>query len=311
MITDPHIPVMLNEVIAELKIKTDGIYVDATFGRGGHTKAILAKLGAYGRVIVIDKDPYAIEIAKKLSEQDHRVSVYYGSYEDILDFCQTENIIGNVNGVILDLGVSSPQLEQANRGFSFSKDGPLDMRMDPNKGRSAGEWLQQADEQEIYKVLKVYGEEKYARRIARAICHAKQEQSITTTKSLSDLITNVYPRKYELNKHPATRSFQAIRIFINNELEELVKVLEPSVNILAPAGRLVVISFHSLEDRIVKRFINEQAKGDNFPYKLPITAKQLQPLLKKIGKLQRPSHKEILENSRARSAVLRVAEKLG
>ena len=310
MIVEPHVPVMLNEVIAGLKIKAGGIYIDATFGRGGHTKAILAKLGNYGRVIVIDKDPEAIAIAKKLSERDRRISVYHGSYADILEFCQIENIIGSVNGIILDLGASSPQLEQADRGFSFSKDGPLDMRMDPSRGRSAGEWLKQAQEKEIYRVLKIYGEERYARRIAKAICHARQGQPITTTKNLSDLITNIYPRKYELNKHPATRSFQAIRIFINNELEELKKVLGPIVEILAPNGRLVVVSFHSLEDRIVKRFINEQAKGDKFPYKLPVQAKQLQPSLKKIGKLQKPEHKEVLQNARARSAVLRIAEKL-
>ena len=309
MVVETHIPVMEQEIIAGLKIKVDGIYIDATFGRGGHTKAILARLGREGRVIVIDKDPEAIAIAKKIQKEDNRISVYHGSYAHILNFCQAEEVVGKVNGIVLDLGISSPQIDEAKRGFSFLKDGPLDMRMDPSCGITAAEWLAQADELEITKVLKNYGEEKYAKRIAAAICRAKLGKPITTTKTLADIISSVYPRKHELNKHPATRSFQGIRIFINNELEDLRQVLEPVIRILSPTGRLVVISFHSLEDRIIKQFINEQAKGDKFPIKFPVMASQLQPTLKKLSK-QKPREEEIMHNIRARSAILRIAEKL-
>lgn len=310
MITAAHTPVMESEVITGLKIKADGIYIDATFGRGGHTKGILACLGSTGRVLVIDKDPEAIAAARQLQTEDVRVIVYHGSFADILTFCEAENIVGKVNGVVLDLGLSSPQIEHAARGFSFLKDGPLDMRMDPNHGVTAAEWLAKADEDKIREVLKNYGEEKYAKRIAHAICRARQDGPITTTKALTDIISSVYPRKFELNKHPATRTFQGIRIFINNELDDLRKALAAMVNVLAIAGRIVVISFHSLEDRIVKQFINDAANGSKkIPYKLPVRAATLQPLLKKIGKLQ-PRDEEIQQNIRARSAILRIAEKL-
>jgi len=309
MVIAIHIPVMEKELITGLNIKSNGSYIDATFGRGGHTRAILEKLGPDGRVLVIDKDPDAILAAKKLQVEDPRISIYHGSYTNMQQFSETEKVFGKIDGIILDLGLSSPQLDEANRGFSFMKDGPLDMRMDPTSGVSAADWLKNANSDEIASVLKVYGEEKHAKLIANAICRAMQEQPITTTKRLADIISNVYPRKYELHKHPATRSFQGIRIFINNELEDLKKALEPVVSILNFGGRLVIISFHSLEDRIVKQFIANEAKGDIFPRMLPVMASQLQPTLKKFGK-QKPQEDEILRNVRARSAILRVAEKL-
>lgn len=307
---EEHTSVMTTEIITGLKIKPDGTYIDATFGCGGHTRAILAKLSIAGRVIVIDKDPAAIAIARKLQAQDNRVTVYHGSFANILQFCQDAGIIGKVDGIVLDLGVSSPQLDTAQRGFSFNQDGPLDMRMDPSVGSPASTWLAHATAKDIANVLRSYGEEKHATLIANAILRAREGKPITTTKALADLISNIYPRKYELNKHPATRSFQAIRIFINNELEDLKAVLKPIVEILNNNGRLVVLSFHSLEDRIVKQFINTEAKGDRFPAKLAIRATELQPTLKKIGKAQKPSMQEIANNIRARSAVLRVAEKI-
>ena len=308
--TNKHKPVMTKEIIEGLKIKPDGIYVDATFGGGGHTKAILGKLNSKGRVLVIDKDPAAIAIAKDMQLKDQRLSVYMGTYANILKFCEQEGVIAKVNGVVLDLGVSSCQLDQAQRGFSFMQDGPLDMRMNPEEGEPASKWLEKASESEIFEVLKVYGEERYAKRITAAIVHARDGKPITTTKELADIITAIYPKKHLLKKHPATRSFQGIRIFINNELEDLKQTLDPIISILAPKGRLVVISFHSLEDRIIKQFINKEAKGDNLPSKLPIKAKDLRPRLCKIGKAKRPEDIEVMQNVRARSAILRVAEKL-
>lgn len=305
-----HTPVMTDEVIAGLNIKADGIYIDATFGRGGHTQAILAKLGNNGRILAIDKDPEAIRLAKQLQQQDPRVRCYHGSYAEILKFCQAENVVGKINGIVLDLGVSSPQLAQAARGFSFLLDGPLDMRMDPTTGIAAATWLAQAQEDEIAKVLKLYGEEKYAKLLAKAISKTRQTTPITTTKILADLISKVYPNKGKLKKHPATKSFQGIRIFINNELQDLRELLSKIIQILAPAGRLVVISFHSLEDKIVKQFINKQAQVSDIPHKLPMLAQQIpQPILKKISK-SRPQQTEVSQNVRARSAMLRVAEKL-
>jgi len=303
-----HQSVMMPEIISGLKIKASGTYIDATFGRGGHTRAILARLNSTGRVLVIDQDPLAIEAALQLQRMDTRVMVCHGSFAKIADFCQQQGIIGQVNGILFDLGVCSTQLDCANRGFSFLRDGPLDMRMDPGSGVSAATWLNTANEQNIALVLKTYGEEKFARRIARAIVHKRKVTKITNTVQLANIIAKAMP-VIEQHKHPATRSFQAIRIYINNELAVLQQALACLTPLLAAHGRLVVLSFHSLEDRIVKQFIANKAKGDNFPIKLPIVHNELKPILRKIGKALKPSNDEILNNIRARSAILRIAEK--
>lgn len=317
---DNHRAVMQAEALVGLNIQADGIYVDATFGRGGHAQSILDNLSQSGKLLIIDKDPQAISVAKQLQRQDARVQIFAGSNAKIREFCTTAGANGKVDGILLDLGVSSPQLDTAERGFSFMQDGPLDMRMDPTSGITAAEWLHAAEQTEIEYVLKTYGEEQFARRIAREICMQRTQQQITTTKMLADLIKRCYPllpriRKRKdgsktVSKHPATKSFQAIRIFINNELEDLKTLLADSIALLADYGRLVVISFHSLEDRIVKQFINSECTGDVLPADFPIRHKDLHPRLRKIGKKQRPTLQEIQVNIRARSAVLRVAEKL-
>ena len=310
MAAQQHIPVMTDEIIAGLKIKPSGVYIDATFGRGGHSMAILQQLAEEGRIIAIDKDPAAVAIARQLQTTDPRITIYHGSFARIMEFCVAEDLVGKVDGIVLDLGVSSPQLDEAARGFSFMQDGPLDMRMDPTVGQSAAAWLASATATEIVAVLKNYGEEKYAKLLAKAIIRAQSSEPIVTTKRLADIITNVYPKKYTLTKHPATKSFQAIRIFINNELEDLQQVLAPIVKILTTTGRLAIISFHSLEDRIVKQFINHEAKGDKYPARFAIRASELDPTLKKIGKPQRATDFETASNGRSRSAILRIAEKL-
>jgi len=320
LINDQHQPVMHDEVLDSLNLQADGIYVDATFGRGGHTKSILAHLNNSGTILVIDKDPQAIAAAKQLQQQDARIKIFAGSYAKLGDYCKRENLVGKINGILLDLGVSSPQLDVAERGFSFTHDGPLDMRMDPDTGISAAQWLNSASQDEIEYVLKTYGEEKFAWRIAREICACRLQQEITTTKMLADLIKQCYPiqrrerrKKHTASqamKHPATQSFQAIRIYINDELADLQALLAESIPLLAMYGRLVIISFHSLEDRIVKQFINYEAKGDQLPSDFPIRHNELHPRLGKIGKRQRPSLAEVEANKRARSAILRVAEKI-
>lgn len=307
--SNEHQAVMLDEAVAGLNIQPGGIYIDATYGRGGHARAILVKLDAAGRLLVMDKDPQAIADAQRLASTDPRVSVFAGSFKEITNFCMQQGVLGNVNGILFDLGVSSPQLDQAERGFSFMREGDLDMRMDPTSGISVAQWLATASATDIAEVLKTLGEERFSKRVAAAIVTAREQQAITTTTQLANIISNAIPVK-EKHKHPATRSFQALRIFINQELEDLTSAMQQVLQVLTTNGRLVVISFHSLEDRIVKQFIAGHTKGDIFPHLLPIKHTQLQPKLRKIGKAIKASDAEVKINVRARSAVLRIAEKL-
>ena len=304
---DSHKPVLLSEVLKALNLQSDGIYVDCTFGRGGHTKAILNHLGTQGKLLAFDQDPEAVQAAQSIT--DERFSIIHSGFEELARF--VECYLGKVNGIFLDLGVSSPQLDSPERGFSFMRDGPLDMRMNPDSGQSVAEWLSTASMIDIANVLKSYGDERHARRIARAIVAVQGE--LTTTRQLADIITAAVPPipayKKAMVKHPATLSFQALRIFINRELEQLRQVLPQVLEVLAPGGRLVVISFHSLEDRIVKRFIRDCVRGDDFPIGLPVTKDALNPSLRAIGKPIKASAAEIDENPRARSAIMRVAER--
>ena len=304
-----HHPVMLQEVMAALNIRAEGVYVDATFGRGGHAAAIMQRLDKGGRLIAIDKDPQAVGVAREWSARDRRLTVYQGSFAMLEYFAEAETVSGKVNGVLFDLGVSSPQLDTAERGFSFLREGPLDMRMDTTQGESAAAWLARATESDIAYVLKTYGEERYAKRIARGIVQARQASAIETTKQLAEIVAAANPA-WERDKHPATRAFQAIRIHINRELEELEQGLAQALKILVSGGRLVVISFHSLEDRIVKRFIRDAARGGDIPLGLPVPATAFKPSLRPVSKPVYPGDAEVAANPRARSAVLRVAEKL-
>lgn len=304
-----HTTVLLDEAVNALNIKPDGIYIDGTFGRGGHSRLILARLGEQGRLFAIDRDPQAIAAAAEIT--DPRFNIIHGPFSALADYADSRGLTGKIDGILLDLGVSSPQLDDAGRGFSFMRDGPLDMRMDPTKGLSAAQWLLQAEENDIAFVLKTFGEERFAKRIARAIVQRNLEQPMTRTRELADVIYHATPVKDKF-KHPATRSFQAIRIWINSELEEIEQALKGSLNALAPSGRLSVISFHSLEDRIVKRFMREQSRGPQVPAGLPVTEEQLSQLggrqLKALGKMM-PGEAEVAENPRARSSVLRIAER--
>ncbi|MDD5057996.1 MAG: 16S rRNA (cytosine(1402)-N(4))-methyltransferase RsmH [Sideroxydans sp.] len=303
-----HATVLLNEAVDALQVKADGVYVDGTFGRGGHSRLILEKLGERGRLIALDKDPMAVAAGKAIS--DARFQMVHSGFEhfgEVLRQCGVEK----VDGVLLDLGVSSPQLDDEQRGFSFRFDAPLDMRMDTSSGRTAAEWLAVADEGELTEVIRDYGEERFARQVARAIVAARQEREILTTKQLSDIVGQTVHTR-EPGKNPATRTFQAIRIYLNRELEELENVLPQCVDYLKPGGRMSVISFHSLEDRIVKRFMRDMAQGDKLPKSVPIRAADVpQGKMKLIGKPIYASAQELKVNPRARSAVLRVAEKLG
>ncbi|MES9969694.1 MAG: 16S rRNA (cytosine(1402)-N(4))-methyltransferase RsmH [Candidatus Thiodiazotropha sp.] len=304
-----HDSVLLQPSIEALKIDPAGIYIDATFGRGGHSREILRALGGQGQLLAIDRDPDAVAYAKEIFGQDARFRIVQESFAMLAEVSEQAGLMGRVNGILLDLGVSSPQLDQAGRGFSFTKDGPLDMRMDPGSGISAAEWLAQAETREIADVLKTYGEERHAKRIARAIVEARVQTPITTTLQLAHIVSEANPA-WEKSKHPATRSFQGIRIYINSELDALQSALRSVLDVMAIGGRMAVISFHSLEDRIVKRFMREQAKGDRFPPGVPVTQDSLQPRLRLVGKAVRPSDDETAANPRARSAVLRVAERL-
>jgi len=304
-----HRPVLLDEALAALNICADGHYIDGTFGRGGHSAAILNRLNEQGRLLALDKDPEAIAVANQRFADDPRFLIRQDSFAMMNAQIKALGWPHQVDGILLDLGVSSPQLDDARRGFSFQKDGPLDMRMNPEQGLSAAKWLAEAREQDIVTVLKEYGEERFAKRIARALVQARKEKAITTTKQLSEIVAAANPA-WEKGKDPATRSFQAIRIYINRELDDLEQVLEQVTEILKPGGRLVVISFHSLEDRRVKRFIRDAARGDDFPPDLPVTQAQLNPSLRLIGKAVRAGAKELEQNPRARSAVMRVAERL-
>ena len=293
-----------------LAIKSDGWYVDATFGRGGHTRAILAALGPAGRVLALDRDPEAVAQGRALMAEDERLHVEHTPFSGLQEACQTFADEARPDGVLFDLGVSSPQLDTPERGFGFLRDGPLDMRMDPSRGESAAAWLNRAAEADIVSVLREYGEERQARRIAAAIVRRRAEQPFARTGELADLIAAVLGRR-EPGKHPATRSFQAIRIFINNELGELQEALGQALDVLRPGGRLVVISFHSLEDRIVKRFMRDQARGKELPRNLPVMGDaRIGQTMRLIGKAVRAGAQEVAHNPRARSAVMRVAERL-
>jgi 16S rRNA (cytosine1402-N4)-methyltransferase len=305
-----HHPVLLDEVLEALQIRADGIYLDGTFGRGGHSARMLEQLGENGRLLATDKDPQAIATAEQRFGDDSRFSIVRGSFTMLATEAEQRGWHGKVDGILLDLGVSSPQLDDASRGFSFMNDGPLDMRMDPESGISAAQWLATAKASEIAEVLKEYGEERFAKRIADAIVNVREEQgAITTTAQLAKVVKEANPR-WERDKHPATRSFQAIRIYINRELDDLDAFLKQAVELLAPGGRLAIISFHSLEDRRVKRFIREEARGDDFPPDLPVMDSQLNRRLKLVGKAIRAGKAELALNPRARSAVMRVAEKV-
>jgi len=303
-----HTTVLLNETVDGCVIDPDGVYVDGTFGRGGHSRQLLSKLGSQGRLIGFDKDPRAIESGNELAAEDARFQIVQSSFADMRAALASLGI-EKVNGILLDLGVSSPQLDDAERGFSFMKDGPLDMRMNPDSGISAAEWVATTPEAEIARVLKEYGEERFARRMARVLVEKRKNEEITRTLQLAEIIKHANPA-WEKHKHPATRAFQAIRIAVNNELGDLENVLADSVDLLLPAGRLSVISFHSLEDRMVKRFIRAQEKGKDLPPGLPVMEDQLGKTMKKIGKAIMPTKAEIDRNPRARSAVLRIAERL-
>jgi len=295
--------VLLAESVSALSVRADGSYLDGTFGRGGHSRAILSRLSQAGRLIAVDKDPAAEASAQVLAE-DSRFQFVPGSFADISRVVSD----GSLDGILLDLGVSSPQLDDATRGFGFNGDGPLDMRMDTRSGMTAAEWVAAAPEQEIADVIKTYGEERFAKRMASAVVRARVEAPITSTRQLASIIAEANP-KWEPHKHPATRAFQAIRIFINRELEDLELALSLMVDKLKIGGRLVVISFHSLEDRIVKRFMRDQARGIQLPRHVPVVDSDAGKTLNLIGKAIRPSDEEIARNPRSRSAVMRVAER--
>ena len=304
-----HRPVLLNEVLQGLNIRTDGCYFDCTFGRGGHCRSILERLDEKGHLFAIDKDPDAIRSVSDDLSSDKRFRLIQGSFTMLSKIVEKNNLQHGIHGILFDLGVSSPQLDNPERGFSFRQDSYLDMRMDNSAGLTAAEWIMTADEPEIARVLSQYGEERFSKKIARAIVTTRSMQKISTTRQLADLITATIPFR-EKNKHPATRTFQAIRIFINRELEELGQALNQTIDILAEGGRLVVISFHSLEDRIVKRFMRNQSRGDIYPLEIPVPELLNKPKLKVIGKAIYPDQNEINCNARARSAVLRIAERL-
>lgn len=305
-----HVPVLLEEALQALQVKEDGVYVDATYGRGGHAQEILKRLGDRGRLLVFDRDPQACEDARRKLGADARVQIIQGPFSMLVRTIDGLGLAGIVNGVLFDLGVSSPQLDDARRGFSFRTEGPLDMRMDPDAGESASDWLQRAEEGEIARVIREYGEERFAQRIARAIVRERSIEPITTTSRLADIVARAVPTR-ERKKDPATRTFQAIRIHINRELEEIGEVLPQVLRLLASGGRLAVISFHSLEDRIVKRFMRTEAKGEELPPELPVRQDHFHPRLRIIGKAIRAGEAEARRNPRSRSAVLRIAERTG
>ena len=315
MSSNAHVPVLLGPVLEGLNIKANGCYVDATFGRGGHSGAILERLSETGHLIAIDRDPQAIASAPEVLLSDPRFELIRGESAQLEKFIDERGLRGSVDGVLLDLGVSSPQLDEAGRGFSFLRDGPLDMRMDPDAGISAADWLARVDENELKRILKIYGEERNAARVARAIVTARDEAPIKSTVQLADIISAAAPARGQ-KRHPATKSFQAIRVFINGELDQLECALEQSVNVLRKptafrsGGRLCVISFHSLEDRLVKRFIRESSRESEQYRGMPTVPAEFRPRLKAVGKLIEARATEVEANRRARSARLRVAERL-
>jgi 16S rRNA (cytosine1402-N4)-methyltransferase len=305
----PHRPVLLEESLEALAINPDGIYLDGTFGRGGHALALLSRLGPAGRLLALDRDPEAVAAGEALLRDEPRLVLERASFSRVGDVAARRGLLGHVSGLLLDLGVSSPQLDEPRRGFSFLADGPLDMRMDIGQGQTAAQWLAQAGEREIARVLREYGEERFAGRIARAIVRARARAPLTGTRRLAEIVASASPSR-EPGRHPATRTFQAIRIHINRELDEVRGCLASVCDLLAAGGRLVVISFHSLEDRIVKRFIRDEARGEQFPRGVPVTARQTHARLRAVGKPVRPSSAEVEANPRSRSAVMRVAERL-
>lgn len=304
-----HETVLLQEAVDALVTDTQGIYIDGTFGRGGHTRRLLSLLQPEARVLGFDKDPMAIAASERLAAQDARFECAHASFAELKQQIEARHWAGKINGILLDLGVSSPQLDDPARGFSFMQDGPLDMRMNNAAGQSAAEWLQSADIEEITQVLREYGEERFARRIAQAVVEQREREPLLRTRQLADLIEKAVPVR-EKHKHPATRAFQGIRIFINRELDDLTDVLQQAVDVLAPGGRLVVISFHSLEDRIVKQFIQRKEKGDPLPRHLPVRHQDVKRELRSVMKQVRASDAEVARNPRARSAIMRVAERV-
>jgi 16S rRNA (cytosine1402-N4)-methyltransferase len=304
-----HQSVLLQESVEGLAIKQDGIYVDGTFGRGGHSRAILQHLGPSGRLIAIDKDLDAISHAEETFSQDDRFTIVQGSFANIQQYMNALNLHGKVDGILLDLGMSSPQLDNSERGFSFMHQGPLDMRMDVGQKLSAAGFINKAPAEELATVFREYGEERFSGRIARAIVAARETTPIETTNALAEIVKQANP-KWEKHKHPATRVFQALRIHVNQELDDLTEFLKHSLSVLAIGGRLSIISFHSLEDRIVKQFMRDQEQGPKLPPGVPVKAAEMKTSFKRIGKAIKPQEHEIKQNVRARSAVLRIGEKI-
>ncbi|SDU22353.1 16S rRNA (cytosine(1402)-N(4))-methyltransferase RsmH [Halopseudomonas salegens] len=303
-----HTSVLLDEALEALAVKPDGLYVDGTFGRGGHSREVLARLGSAGRLIGFDKDPEAIRAGTALAAEDGRFVVVKRSFADLGEELKARGLYGEVDGVLLDLGVSSPQLDDPERGFSFMQDGPLDMRMDPGSGQSAAEWINTAAEEDIANVMYEYGEERFSRRMAKAIVARRAQEPFTRTLDLAEVIRHANPA-WEKHKHPATRAFQGMRIFLNRELDDLKLGLTAAVDVLKPGGRLAVISFHSLEDRLVKQFMRLESRGAPIPRGLPVRDSDIHTRLTLIGKAIKPGTAELAVNPRARSAVLRIAEK--
>ena len=304
-----HTTVLLQEAVEALVTDPDGFYVDGTFGRGGHTAELLARLSGRGRVLAIDKDPQAIASGEERFAQDDRLGFFHGSFAELQNVAAQMEKAGEISGVLLDLGVSSPQLDQADRGLSFMRDGPLDMRMDTSRGLSAAEWIASADEQEIARVIKEYGEERFARRMASAVIRERAIKPITGTVQLAKILAAAHPA-WERGRHPATKAFQGIRIFINRELDDLEDLLAQVIDTLKVGGRLVIISFHSLEDRRVKRFIRDQEQGIKLPKNLPVRDVDRGVRLVKVGKAIKPAVSEVDGNVRSRSAVMRIAERV-
>lgn len=301
-----HASVLLDEAIVALDVKPDGVYIDATFGRGGHSRAILARLGPAGRLLALDRDPQAVAVARTWG--DPRFAIIHAPFSRLAAEAKARSLAA-VDGVLFDLGVSSPQIDTPERGFSFRYDAPLDMRMDTSRGMSAAEWLNTVPEDELARVVRDYGEERFARSVAKAIVAARADQPITTTGRLAQIVAGAV-RTRERGQDPATRTFQAVRIYVNRELDEIAEALPQAVDLLRPGGRLAVISFHSLEDRLVKRFMRGEAKGEELPREIPLTAGELAPgRLRLVGRSIKASVEEVARNPRARSAVLRVAER--
>ncbi len=304
-----HLPVLYQEALDALCVDKNGVYIDGTFGRGGHSAGLLAQLGEQGRLIALDQDLTAIETAQQDPRfQDPRFQSHHAAFSHLLEIVTELDLVGKVDGILLDIGVSSPQLDDVSRGFSFSRDGPLDMRMDQSQGQSAAEYLMYVKEEALANIIWLYGDERFSRRIAKAICRARHEQAIETTGQLAAITSAAIP-KWEKHKHPATRTFQAIRIEVNQELKELERVLPQCLQVLKPHGRMAIIAFHSLEDRIVKEFLRIQSIGE-LPPKVPITIDMQPNRIQQIGKVIRPKDSEIANNKRARSAMMRVLEKI-